>query len=1195
MKLEKIVLNGFKSFADKTEFCFDAGITAIVGPNGCGKSNIVDAAKWVLGEQSVKSLRSGYMADVIFSGSSSKKSVGMAEVSLHFNEIAGMLPIETDQLHISRRLYRSGESEYLINNKTCRLKDIRELFMDTGVGVKAYSIIEQGQIDQLLNASKTDRRAIFEEAAGISKYKAHKTEALRKLDRTEQNLLRLADIVNEIQRQLRSIKLQAGKAKNYLQYSEKLKHLRVNYSLAEFHKLKTQLEAKNKVLGRLSENFAETAVQVAKNDTLLSQLRTSIIETENDINQADNQLVKANSRIEQRLQRIEFLRTRTTELDQRKVKAREQEQQMQQQLSQFTQEVELCRNQMTQTADSLQEKQHDLGRLEQEIHDIDTQCRSLETDLADEKSGIIDIVRITAQLHNELQSISTYRDNLTGQKKRLSGRAEIVKAELRQLLAEKAQNQARLADIEKVLADLQQSLEAKRTQSEQIEEQLTEDNRQLAQLKEARSAMNSELAVLEDLEDKREGLNNAVKTILKQRADQQGRFEYVEGIVADIIAAQPEYANAVEAALQGRTDTLIVNSITRFLEDKDSICQLEGRVNVICTQTIAPFVETEDLSSYPFVHGRLIEFVNYGSKYTRLAWKLLGRVVVVDSIENATDLAENLKAKYRFVTLDGEFLNNDGSISIGPLGKATGLISRKTRLKQLQDELTNLSAQIAGSNDSLEKNTQQNSHLEKLCRDLRTAVYESNTAKTEIFSKLGIIEQNINRLTEDEPVISSEIDLLAEQIAQSVKKEYASKQRLEELETVNAERTGRVAALEAQLTEQRKQHEQKAAGLTELKVLLGQIAEQQKAIKEKILSLQNQNRQGLTSLESAQAEIKECIEQIEQTQRDILTSESAVSELFVEKDKASRESSLLHQKVRDLLEEQNQTEELLRTKRTEQTEIDQQLQQAKIDISNLDVKKTDLTERIAEELQIDLAQAYENYNDQQIDWDSVREEIAQLRAKIERLGNVNIDAINEQADLEERNEFLTEQVEDLHKSKTQLQQLISKLNRQSRDIFAETFEKVRINFQEIFRKLFGGGKADILLEDPTDILESGVEIIAQPPGKQTRSLSLLSGGEKTMTALALLFGVFKTKPSPFCFLDEVDAALDEANNERFDLIVKEFQENSQFIIITHSKRTISIADVLFGITMQQRGVSKKISVRFDQFDETDETDETAAA
>ncbi|MHC4354617.1 MAG: chromosome segregation SMC family protein, partial [Planctomycetota bacterium] len=642
MRLEKVILNGFKSFADKTEFVFDSPITAIVGPNGCGKSNVVDAVKWVLGEQSVKSLRSGHMADVIFGGSSSRKPLGAAEVTLVISNSDGVgaraLPIEADEVQVSRKIYKSSESEYRINGKICRLKDIRELFMDTGVSAKAYSILEQGQVEYLVSASKQDRRFIFEEAAGISKYKAHKKEALRKLERTEQNLLRLADILGEVGKRLRSVKLQAGKARNYLQYTQRLKDLQVNYSLVEYAKILGQSQEKQQSLDGVTDQFETLSAEVAKEDTLLSGLGENIIEAEHKLSSTGNRLVSVQSKIEQKLQRVEFLRTRVTELQQRKDSAAEKIERLREQRNAFEENCARYENESASCETMLAEKTQDVKVLEEVIAKVNAECRSLEAQLEDEKSGIIDIVRRTAQLHNEVQSISVYRDNLSSQKDRLAGRAETARAELEELLTEKAQHNARLGDIEKVLGELEESLAAKRNDGKRLEESLVADHKRLVHSKEAASALNSEMAILTDMEKRCEGLKPAVKSILQSRSFENSRFDYVEGMLADIIEADVEYANAVEAALEGRTDALVCSSTSRMLADSEQIAELDGRVNFICLDRIEPLVDDVDVSQFSCVKGRLVEFVKFDSRYSPLAWKLLGKILVVDSVKDAAEL-----------------------------------------------------------------------------------------------------------------------------------------------------------------------------------------------------------------------------------------------------------------------------------------------------------------------------------------------------------------------------------------------------------------------------------------------------------------------------------------------------------------------------------------------------------------------------
>ncbi len=1189
MRLEKIVLNGFKSFADKTEFVFDCPVTAIVGPNGCGKSNVVDAVKWVLGEQSVKSLRSGHMADVIFGGSTSRKPLGAAEVSLFLSNPDGVgrrqLPIDTEEVQVTRKIYKSGESEYRINNKVCRLKDIRELFMDTGIGTKAYSILEQGQVDHLVNASKTDRRFIFEEAAGISKYKAHKKEAMRKLERTEQNLLRLADILDEVAKRLRSVKHQAGKARNYLQYTKRLKELQVNYSLVEYDKNLSQLAEKETGFKKEAAQSELLAAEVAKQDSMIGKLGEEIIETEHKINHAGNRLVSVRSKIEQQIQRIDFLRSRVTELQQRKTAAEAKLEKLQEQKNLTEQNSAQYRKTLADCDKMLEDKNLENEDIKQALQQMNAECTSLEANLEDEKSGIIDIVRRTAQLHNEVQSISVYRNNLTSQKDRLAGRAQIVRGEMEELLTEKARHQERSNDIDKVLDELKNSLEAKRTESEEICDSLAADNKRLVHSKETRSALGSELTILTDMEKRCEGLKAGVKSILQNRSVDSGRFDYIEGMLAEIVSTDIEYANAVEAALEGKTDAILVSDSKKMLADTETIERLDGRVDFLCLDKIEPFVDDHNWENFT-VKGRLVEFVRFDDRYEHLIWNLLGKTLVVDSLEQAAELVEKLPGQYQFVTLKGELFGNNGIVKLGPMGRATGLISRRSRLNQLEETMAGVTSEIAELEDRIEKNNQANAHLEKLCKDLRTAVYEANTEKMQVDSKLSGIEQNVNRLREEEPLLTSEIDLLAEQIAQSVRKEYESKQKLQELEEVNDQRTTQIELFEVKYAERKQQKQALEEKHTDLKIALGQITEQSKASRQIIESLHKQMHENLTATQAAQDEIQNCTEQERTSRMEILKCETSVSELFVEKEKSQESGRLLQEEIENLLSQRKESEEQLRLRRTEKEQSEALISELRVELGQLQVRQQDLVERVREQLQIDLEEAYKNYTRQEVDWEQIKQEITELRGKIERLGNVNIDAIEEQEGLEQRHEFLSEQVQDLNSSRAQLQQLISRLNKKSIEKFQETFEQIRGHFQEIFRKLFGGGKADIMLEDSEDILEAGIEVIAKPPGKETRSISLLSGGEKSMTALALLFAVFKTKPSPFCFLDEVDAALDEANNERFNMLIKEFQEYSQFIVITHAKRTMSIADVLFGITMQIRGVSKKISVRFGEEKET---------
>jgi chromosome segregation protein len=689
-------------------------------------------------------------------------------------------------------------------------------------------------------------------------------------------------------------------------------------------------------------------------------------------------------------------------------------------------------------------------------------------------------------------------------------------------------------------------------------------------------------------------VTEAVRRLLKENDESQAPRAYIEGLLAGKFRTDMAFAKAAEAALDGLAEAVVVNDMPSLLSDQGLNDALSGRVRFVDIQD-AGLVEPlpDSVLSQAGVIGRLVDYVQCEPQYQSLIKRMLGRTIVVQSLDVAHTLISQVQGACQCVTQDGQCLQSDGVVQIGPLGKASGLISRKSRMVELQTELDQLNAAIADLEGQVQQDDQARQHLSKLCQDLRTAIYEANTEKTQIQSKLGMYEQNINRLAAEQPLIAGEMEQLQAQIQGSVQKEYESKQKLEELEIVNSERSTRISELESQIEILRERRQIQMSELTEVKVELGQISEQNKAAKQILASIHNQVDSALHGAKQAEEEISTGTQQIAQAEQDILASEALISELYVQKESAQTANRQLKEDISELREQFAQAEQSIRSQRNAKTEVEQQINDLRVTLGQLEVKQQDLVERVKDELQIDLEEAHETYTKQDMDWDSVREEINDLRTKIERLGNVNVDAIEEQETLEERHEFLSKQVEDLNQSKVQLQQLITKLNKTSREKFAQAFEEIRGHFQVIFRKLFGGGKADLILEEADDILEAGIEVIARPPGKETRSISLLSGGEKSMTALALQFAVFRTKPSPFCFLDEVDAALDEANNERFNLLIKEFNLDTQFIVITHAKRTMSIADVLFGVTMQTQGVSKKISVRFDDYDAQAEEGEAA--
>ena len=1194
MQLKKIVLCGFKSFADKTELEFGEGVTIIVGPNGCGKSNVVDAVKWVLGEQSAKSLRGGQMLDVIFNGSNSRKSQSYAEVTLVFSNSKGLLNVDTDEVSVTRKLFRSGESHYLLNKQSCRLKDIRELFMDTGIGADAYSIIEQGKVETLLQASKEDRRAIFEEAAGISKYKARKREALRKLERTEQNVLRIVDIIGELEKRLRSIRYQAGKARSYQKYSEKLKELRLNQFLAEYYKLQTAEQSKGREFSQLQDELMAMTARFDQTQARLSRLDEQIHQCESEIRQTENQLLQCTSQIGSQEDRIELGRRRSEELTEQLDKnGRQLENLKEQQEELFGAQTLIEQTSAARRAESA-EKQEQLHKMLEVRQEQALQLTESRAQLDDEKSGLIDIVRRTAQLHNEITTQDYRRNNLSGQKDRLHDRRDQIRSELEQLIGLRRQAGEKLGKIKALLAESKEQLESKRDQVAEVQQGRQRCGEDLSAAKEYRSGLLSRQQLLADLEAKLEGVDVGVRQILEAKQANPEKFYYVKGIIAELLQAEVKYATVAAAALADRAQHLVVSSSQAVLEDGENLESLRGRVQMICLDRLPAFSNGYDFSQHPEFQGKLIDLVSYPGDCERLAWHLLGKTILVDTIDSALRLAQVAPAGYRWVSLEGDLLEADGTLHLGPQTAAAGLISRKSELRQIEESITDANDRIRELENQNEQYVNQTQHLEKNLQELRTAIYEANTQEIETRSRLEQVDGNINRLKREEPLIATEMDSLEMQIQEAQKLQASSQISLNDLQSVNDQRQEHIDRLEATIAEQEEQDRRILDQITEVKVALGQIQQQQSALQERLSNTQAQLQQCRHQVHSLETDIENQRHAYESTQQSIEAARVKMGELFEQR----RRQEQLNQKFRERFEEMQGEKEQLTGAAHEQSQrkevLQEQLHQVQMQMNENHLRCENLVERARDEIDLDLAEAFAGYEHQEMDWEAMNEEIETLKKKIAQLGNINLDAIAEQEELEARAGHLNQQMNDLSDAKSQLEQLIHKINQESETLFRENFEAIRLNFSELFRKLFGGGRADVILEDPDNILECGIEINARPPGKQLQSISLLSGGEKTMTAVALLMAIFKSKPSPFCLLDEVDAALDEANIERFALVVQDFLKDSQFVIITHSRRTMAIADVVYGITMQEQGISKKVSVRFAGEEELLESDTAVA-
>ncbi|MCH9033851.1 MAG: chromosome segregation protein SMC [Planctomycetes bacterium] len=1181
MFLKRAVLSGFKSFCDRVEFDFGPGITCVVGPNGCGKSNLVDAFKWVLGEQSARSLRGRQMIDMIFNGSSTRKAGSVAQVDLTFDNADHTIPCDHVEVTISRKLYRSGESEYLLNQQATRLKDIRELFMDTGVGADAYSVIEQGKVDSLLQSSPTDRRIIFEEAAGISKYKARKREAQRKLERTDQNLLRVADVVEELEKRLRSVKLAAGKARRFKEYETRLNELRSSFAMAEFHRFSCDIDRLSAEIRDRGDQATGLRTDIDRHEAENSETTIRLDRLANEIASSDNQLVQAQSELATQQERI--------------VAARQREDEQHTLQERSTDRLTTDQSRLVEVRHEFDEVQQEGSRLQNEAHELERHFAALseqdkvlaqdltcaQATLEDEKSGIIDLLRRSAAVHNEIIRLNTHRESLLGQKGRLSKRGDEIHGDLQIELEQRARLERRMHEVEELIESETQNLERKKADAARAQKNQTDLERELAAAKEKRSAIESRHELLEDLDRRMDGIGAGVRRILdlKLQATGSASPDAVVGLVADILDTDVVHARIVQAAVGNWDQYLVVSDTARFRQECVVLGELPGRVTVFCLDRLPPIFNERDFSDQPGYVARAVDWVRFDDEFEQLAHHLLGKTVVVEDLDAALTMAARDVARHRFVTLDGEVVEPDGRLRLGPNASDAGLISRKSELRDLAEQKAALDDRVRILADQLNRSQADIRHLENVLQELRAAIYESNTAKVEANATLQKIAEAVDRLQQEQPLVASEVAQIEHQINEVLGESEAGGRSLEELERENQRRERNVQhhedRMDAVVAERREVQEKQ----TQARVDEGQLAEKRKAAADRIHAFRRAVQQLEESIASAQNDIEQYELRVREAKETAEVGQASVASLTERIVHLEGRSAQLRNDREVLRLDLDGRTQAIKTARARLSEMESELHDREMTLAKSKVRRDDLIARVREEMNVDLVERYAEYEHSEQDWEQVETEIVELRQKMDRLGNVNLDAIDELRELEERHAFLTGQCTDLRESKRQLQQLIDQLNAESQERFREAFDSIRGHFRTLFRKLFGGGRADIVLEDPDDILECGIEIVAQPPGKDLQSISLMSGGEKSMTAIALLMSIFKNRPAPFAFLDEVDAALDEANNDRFNRIVREFVDDSQFIIITHSKRTMTIADRLYGITMQEPGVSTRVSVQ----------------
>ena len=1195
--LKALELVGFKSFADRTRFEFPAGITVVVGPNGSGKSNIVDAVKWVLGEQSVKSLRGQEMADVIFNGSGTRRPMNSAEVTLVFDNASRRLPFDASEVSITRRVYRGGEGEYLINRAPARLRDIRDLILGTGLGAQAYCVIEQGKVDALLQASPRDRRSLFEEAAGISRFRGKKTEALRRLDRVGQNLLRLHDIVEEVDNRLKGLRAQAGKARRYREYASRLQELRTQVAQLDYRRLTAQISVRCEAIAELQRQQAEWAAALGAVEARISDTDTAVAAVEEEMHRREAEAADCRARIAALETAIEHDRSLLDQLEQETARAHKQ-------LLAVSLRAGDLKQQLSETVESLQraEEEHQrialhMGEAERCLSDAmaaadrlkneQLQCREA---VSNQAKNVGELESRVAALRARLQSAEAACRTAADRRAECAAQTEAVEEEHRRLegdatrlAAEDAAAQAEFAAAQAARDDLQ-------TRCAALQTNWTEQQRRAA-------AVRERIVLLEELERRQEGVGAGVKWVLSAaRRPDAGPWSAVAGMLADLLRVSVETAPVIEAALGPAAQYLVVAG-GGGLKDllRRQLPALGGRVGLIWLDGGGPALSAETagadrsaarVEEHPAVLGRADQFVEIDPPFEPLLPRLLGRTYLVRTPADAIDLSVQAPG-FTFIAADGAMTAADGVLQVGPPPGSTGLISRKSELRSLAAELVRIDQAIAatrGELDRLEAETSSARRAVDAAAERRRAVASAlaetraqlaaaEQRRREHAARIASLDQQLRLAEDDAEKASAELARCEAELAaarntlSTFEQSYSAAQR----QSDRAE-------------EHRRLCDQAAA---EIRIELAKSDERLRNLVARLAQFQEHDRERQRALSDSREQLAQTARRAEAVRWNILHAESQLAELYLRREAAASEAGRCARR-RDELRQQRAAEvaEVQRL-RAKNRKLDERIHAEQMAESELRTQRTALVERLREEYGIELNEDGAEASEAPAR-DAAQEEIDDLRRKINSLGNVNLESLDELDELESRYRALSEQYDDLVKAKAALEKIIQRINVDSRRLLSETLETVRGHFQVLFRDLFGGGQADIVLEEGMDILDSGIEIVARPPGKEPRAISLLSGGEKTLTCVALLLAIFRSRPSPFCVLDEVDAALDEANIDRFTKVLKDFLAWTQFIIVTHSKKTMTAADTLYGVTMQESGVSRQVSVRFEDVRENGE-------
>ena len=1177
MYLKSIEIHGFKSFANKIVFQFHNGITGIVGPNGSGKSNVADAVRWVLGEQRIKQLRGASMQDVIFSGTETRKPLSYAYVAITLDNADHQLAIDYDEVTVARRIYRSGESEYLINGTPCRLKDVNELFYDTGIGKEGYSIIGQGQIDKILSGKPEERRELFDEAAGIVKFKRRKAAAQTKLENEKQNLVRVTDILSELEKQIGPLEKQSETAKVYLKKKEELKTLDVNVFLLENNSIKDQLLAVEEKYGIASGELADTSEKYEGIKEEYERIQEEIESLDAAIEQARSTLTdsgllrgKLEGEINVLKEQINSAKGSENHLNNRRNS-------LQEEIESKNQEKKGILGEKDETDAKVREITDIANEVKANLEAIQEKIAELNSNIEAGKNTIIGELNQRATIKSKIGRFDTMMEQINIRKAELNSR----------LLRAKSDEAAREETIKKLEDTFAEVTEELRVMNEkqascelalgEIRESLTARDAKLRETQGLYHQEKSRLEALSNLTERYEGYGGSVKKVMERKDDVKG----IIGVVADIIKVDRKYETAIETALGGNIQNIVTDNeetakkMIRYLKEKRL-----GRATFLPLTSITNPQEFKNPDSLKEkgVIGMADELVHIEEKYRNVAKAMLGRIVVVDNVDNAVKIARKYDYGIRMVTLEGELLVPGGAISGGAFKNSSNLLGRRREIEELEKKVQKLLATVDSINKEIEdtksRRNKMRMELEALKADIQRKSIEQNTARLNISQTRERMEEEVEgvqSLREEEREIEAQISEIKNG-KESIQKE------LSDSETLEKNIQEQILSFQQELEEQRKLETEAAGKVSEwdLKV-------------EKMLQTQTFKQANVDringELARSQAELDEILEALNLNEEEVECKQQSILE--IEKTIAASHDAQ-NESENKLKEDIARKEELSAKQKnffTRREELSERMTALDKEVYRLNAQKEKLEDAIEsqinymwDEYEITLSDAASLRNEELTELSTMKKEISSLKEQIRKLGDVNVNAIEDYKNLMERFTFMKTQHDDLVEAEKTLEGIIQELDTAMRKQFIEKFAEINREFDKVFKELFGGGKGTLELMEEEDILEAGIRIIAQPPGKKLQNMMQLSGGEKALSAISLLFAIQNLKPSPFCLLDEIEAALDDSNVGRFAKYLHKLTKNTQFIVITHRRGTMEQVDRLYGITMQEKGVSTLVSV-----------------